>query len=139
MDIALLDRAFVHHVARNTEKPHLDVRRRGLLLCNLIQLESKIPSEHVDAVGFGRVLAGANRALELGRDLRHIADTDRSINGTDVDHSPGFHAMEPSIAVQWGSLGELEDKLDVGTLTLCRFVVTKLSSSPKLPLVLAEI
>src|SRR5262245_60504997 len=104
MDVALLDRALVHHIARDAQEAHLDVGCRGLLLGDLVQLESEIPAEHVDAVSLGRALTGADGTLELRRDLRHIADADRSVDGADVDHPPALNAMQPRVAVQWRGL-----------------------------------
>jgi hypothetical protein len=106
VDVALLDRALVHHVAWNPEKPHLDIRCGGLLLGDFVQFESEIPAEHVDAVGLGRVLAGADCASELGRDLGHITDAHRRIDSANVNHAPGFYAMQPSIAVNRRGTGE---------------------------------
>src|SRR5690349_8124876 len=39
MDVPLLDGALVHHVTRNAEETHLDIRRRSLLLGDLVQFE----------------------------------------------------------------------------------------------------
>ena len=130
-DVALLDRALVHHVARDAQEPHLDVRRGGLLLGDLVQFEGEIPAEHVDAVGLGRVLAGADGAPELGRDLRHVADAHRRIDRADMDHAAGFDAVQPRVAVQRRCVGELQDELDVSALALRRLLaVASPNSAP---------
>src|SRR5262249_41420889 len=122
-------------------EPHLDVRCCGLLLGNLVQLESKIPAENVDAVSLGCILAGADGALELGRDMRHVAAADGSVDGTDVDHAPALDAMQPSVAVDRRRVVELEDEIDIGTLTFGGSAVrlTEFGSCPHLSFVFSEI
>ena len=122
MDVALLDRALVHCVAGNAQKPHPDVGRRGVLLGDLVQFEGKIPAQHIDAIGFGRVFAGADGALELGRDLRHVADADRRIDGADMDHAAGSDTVQPSVAVDWRGVGEFQNELDISALALGCFL-----------------
>src|SRR5260370_2674589 len=101
MDVPLLNRALVHHVAWNAEKPHLDVRRGSLLLGNFIHFKSKVPAKHVNAVGLRRVLSRADRSFELRRYLRHVTDTYGSINGADMNHAPAFQSVQPSVTVNW--------------------------------------
>src|SRR5260370_7163578 len=99
MDVPLLNRALVHHVAWNAEKPHLDVRRGSLLLGNFIHFKSKVPAKHVNAVGLRRVLSRADRSFELRRDLRHVTDTYGSINGADMNHAAAFQSLHPTVTL----------------------------------------
>src|SRR5208283_678555 len=46
LDVALLDGALVHHVARDAQEAHLDVGGGGLLLGDLVELEREVPAEH---------------------------------------------------------------------------------------------
>ena len=68
----------------------------------------------------GASLPGADGAPELGRDLRHVADADRRVDGADVDHAAGFDAMQPRVALQRRCIRELQNELDVGALARCR-------------------
>ena len=106
MDVALLDRALVHYIAGNAKEAHLDVSRGSLLLRDLVQFEGEIPTQNIDAVSCGCIFACADGALELGRDLRHVADADRRIDGADVNHSLGFYTVQPSVAVDRPSVGK---------------------------------
>jgi hypothetical protein len=48
---------------------------------NRIWMFAAASAEHVDAVSLGRILARADGAPELGRDLSHVADAHRRIDG----------------------------------------------------------
>jgi len=107
MDVALLDRALVHYIAGNAKEAHLDVSRGSLLLRDLVQFEGEIPTQNIDAVSCGCIFACADGALELGRDLRHVADADRRINSANVNHAAGFNSVQPGIAMDWRGVGKL--------------------------------
>ena len=99
MDVALLDGAPVHHVAGNAQEPHLDVGRGRLLPRDLVHFKGEIPAQHIDAIGFGRIFAGADGAPELDRDLGHVAGADRRIDSADMHHPPAFDAVQPGVAI----------------------------------------
>ena len=84
-----------------------------------VQLKGEIPAQQVHAVRFGRVLARADGALELRRDLRHVAHAHRRVHRADVDHAPAFRAMQPRITVQ--RLGLVKPQNEIHIIPLPRF------------------
>ncbi len=142
-DVALFDRLFVQDLARDSHEPHVDICLRRLLLGDFIQLESKIPTENIHAVRRGCVLACSNRALELGNDVRHIANRDGRVHRADVNHPPALDAVQPDVTVDRARVVRIQDEFGVCSLYLLSVGRWELGFEffllPHLPLVLAEI
>lgn len=142
MDVALLDGAFVHYVARDAEESHLDIGRRSLLPGDLVHLKGEIPPQDVYTVRLRRVLPRADRAPKLGRDLRDVANADGSVHGSHMEHAAAFQPMQPYVALERSGFREFQDEVDIGPLPFRGLVaanVAELRAGPLLALIFAEV
>lgn len=92
-NVALLNGALVEHFARDAHEAHVEVGARRFLLGDFVDLEGVIPAEDVNAARARSVLARADSAPKLGRDLAHVAHGDRRVDSANVHHAAALGAV----------------------------------------------
>ena len=106
MDVALLDGALVHHVAGNARNRIWMFAAAACCLATSFNSKAKSQPSTSTPLVLGASLPVPMARLELGRDLRHVADAHRRIDSADVNHAAGFDAVQPSVAVKRRGVGE---------------------------------